>query len=116
LPDTALSRPVDHLDEKEELLDLDVTEEFDSPEGRMKYISTGRGGLDINAPPRGEPPGQREVGCAIEVEDVETWYSRTRERGVPFRRELQENDWGRIFSVFDPNGFVVFLWEPTRSR
>jgi catechol 2,3-dioxygenase-like lactoylglutathione lyase family enzyme len=48
---------------------------------------------------------------AYEVEDVDEWYRRVRERSLPIKGELADKPWGhRSFSVTDPDGIKVILY------
>lgn len=61
-------------------------------------------------------PGQERVSLqgaelAYEVDDVDEWYRRVREKGLPIKGELADKPWGhRSFSVTDPDGIKVILY------
>ena len=51
------------------------------------------------------------VSLAFEVDDIELWYQRVRERNLPIKTELASFNWGqRGFALFEPNGLVIFLY------
>jgi len=48
---------------------------------------------------------------AYEVDDVDEWYRRIQEKGLPIRGELVHKPWGhRTFSITDPDGIKVILY------
>lgn len=61
-------------------------------------------------------PGRERVSLqggelAYEVDDVDGWYQRVQEKGLPIRGELADKPWGhRSFSVTDPDGIKVILY------
>ena len=61
-------------------------------------------------------PGRERVSLqggelAYEVDDVDEWYRRVREKGLPLKGELADKPWGhRSFSVTDPDGIKVILY------
>ena len=68
--------------------------------------------IEVLALPPGEeytPPRGMEV--AYEVDDVDEWYRRVREKGLLIRGELADKPWGhRTFSLTDPDGIKVILY------
>jgi len=55
------------------------------------------------------PPHGMEV--AYEVDDVDEWYRRVQEKGLPIRGELADKPWDhRAFSLTDPDGIKVILY------
>ena len=61
-------------------------------------------------------PGQehaalRGAELAYQVEDVDEWHRRVREKGLPIAGDLADKPWGhRSFSVTDPDGIKVILY------
>ena len=44
----------------------------------------------------------------LEVEDVDAWYEKLQQKGVPIAIELRDEPWGdRHFAIVDPNGIGV---------
>jgi len=55
----------------------------------------------------------RAPSVVFEVEDVDEWYRRAGDEGLPIRAELVDRSYGyRAFDVADPNGLVVTIWTP----
>ena len=55
------------------------------------------------------PPQGMEL--SYEVDDVDGWYRRVREKGLSIRGELADKPWGhRSFSLTDPDGIKVILY------
>lgn len=48
-----------------------------------------------------EFPGHQTI--FVRSEDIEKDYKSMKEKGVKFRKELEEKEWGRQFSIFDPD-------------
>jgi len=48
----------------------------------------------------------------IQVEGVDELYQKYKDKGLTFKQHLTNQSWGhRSFSVLDPNGIVLFMWE-----
>jgi len=48
----------------------------------------------------------------IQVEGVDELYKTYKDKGIPFKQHLTNQSWGhRSFSILDPNGIVLFMWE-----
>ncbi|HEX9333006.1 MAG TPA: VOC family protein [Anaerolineales bacterium] len=57
------------------------------------------------------PDLPKGVSLAVEVDNVDEWYERARERKLPIKTELANFNWGqRGFAVFEPNGLVIFVY------
>lgn len=56
-----------------------------------------------------QKPFQKQgVYLTIEVENVDDWYERLREKGVEIQIELRDEPWGdRHFAIMDPNGIGI---------
>jgi uncharacterized glyoxalase superfamily protein PhnB len=55
------------------------------------------------------PPQGLEL--SYEVEDVDGWYERVQEKGLPINKGLADKPWGhRTFSVTDPDSIKVILY------
>ena len=51
---------------------------------------------------------QQGVYLTIEVENVDEYYLKLKEQGVPIAIELREEPWGdRHFAIIDPNGIGI---------
>ena len=51
---------------------------------------------------------QQGVYLTIEVENVDEYYHKLKEQGVPIAIELREEPWGdRHFAIIDPNGIGI---------
>jgi uncharacterized glyoxalase superfamily protein PhnB len=45
------------------------------------------------------------------VDDVEGWYERVQEKGLPIKKGLADKPWGhRTFSITDPDSIKVILY------
>jgi catechol 2,3-dioxygenase-like lactoylglutathione lyase family enzyme len=61
-------------------------------------------------PPEGEP---RPPSVVFGVKEVDGWYHRAQEKGLPIQEELIDRSYGyRAFDVTDPNGLVVTICTP----
>ncbi|WP_300663683.1 VOC family protein [Fluviicola sp.] len=48
----------------------------------------------------------------IEVEDVDAWYERMKQKGIEIKIELRDEPWGdRHFAIQDPNGIGIDMVE-----
>ena len=55
-----------------------------------------------------KPFTQQGVYLTIEVENVDEYYRKLKEQGVPIAIELREEPWGdRHFAIIDPNGIGI---------
>ena len=55
-----------------------------------------------------KPFTQQGVYLAIEVENVDDYYYKLKEQGVPIAIDLREETWGdRHFAIIDPNGIGI---------
>ena len=55
-----------------------------------------------------KPFTQQGVYLTIEVENVDDYYYKLKEQGVPIAIDLREEPWGdRHFSIIDPNGIGI---------
>ena len=55
-----------------------------------------------------KPFTQQGVYLTIEVENVDEYYQKLKEQGVPIAIELREEPWGdRHFAIIDPNGIGI---------
>ena len=47
----------------------------------------------------------------IETGDVDSWYERVLEKGLPIREELMNQEWGhRSFRLVDPDGIEIYVF------
>ena len=55
-----------------------------------------------------KPFTQQGVYLTIEVENVDDYYHKLKEQGVPIAIDLREEPWGdRHFAIIDPNGIGI---------
>jgi len=55
-----------------------------------------------------KPFTQQGVYLTIEVENVDDYYYKLKEQGVPIAIDLREETWGdRHFAIIDPNGIGI---------
>ena len=55
-----------------------------------------------------KPFTQQGVYLTIEVENVDEYYHKLKEQGVPISIDLREEPWGdRHFAIIDPNGIGI---------
>ena len=55
-----------------------------------------------------KPFTQQGVYLTIEVENVDEYYYKLKEQGVPIAIDLREEPWGdRHFAIIDPNGIGI---------
>ena len=55
-----------------------------------------------------KPFTQQGVYLTIEVENVDDYYYKLKEQGVPIAIDLREEPWGdRHFAIMDPNGIGI---------
>jgi len=54
------------------------------------------------------PSAGKGMFLTIEVEDVDAWYKKLQQKGVPIAIQLRDEPWGdRHFAIIDPNGIGV---------
>jgi catechol 2,3-dioxygenase-like lactoylglutathione lyase family enzyme len=94
-------------------LELPVAESWDNGPAQCGTVLRAASGLiEVLALAPGESftPAQG-LEIAYEVEDVDAWYLRLQEKGLPIRGELADQPWGhRTFSLTDPVGIKVILY------
>ncbi len=50
-------------------------------------------------------------GEPIETDDVDAWYRRVLEKGLPVKEPLTDQKWGhRSFRLVDPDGIELFVF------
>lgn len=60
--------------------------------------------MDDYRPPQG-------VGIVFETDDVDSWYERVRQKGLPIKEGLINQEWGhRSFRLVDPDGIEVYVF------
>jgi len=48
----------------------------------------------------------------IQVWNVDELYEKFKVKGIPFKQDIVDQDWGhRSFSILEPNGLVLFFFE-----
>ena len=98
-------------------LELPVIASWDKDRDRGTLLRAASGNIEVLAtapsmefslvdegPPRG-------VTIAIEVEDVDSYFRRIREKGMAIRTEPEDQSWNhRTFTLTDPLGVVVYVF------
>lgn len=94
-------------------LELPVVGSWDQgPAQRGTLFQAASGIIEVLA----RTPGRECVSLqggelAYEVNDVDEWYRRVQEKGLPVRGELADKPWGhRSFSITDPDGIKLILY------
>ena len=94
-------------------LELPITSSWDrGPAQRGTLFQAAAGIIEVLALAPGEEYTPLQgAELAYEVDDVDGWYRRIQEKGMPIRKELADRPWGhRTFSVTDPDGIRVILF------
>ena len=94
-------------------LELPVVHSWDrGPAQRGTVFQAASGLIEILALAPGQKHASlRGVELAYQVDDVDAWYRRVREKGLPIAGELADKPWGhRSFSVTSPDGIKVILY------
>ena len=48
----------------------------------------------------------------IETQDIETQFSKYKDKGISFKQEITIQSWGhKSFSILDPNGVLLYFFE-----
>ena len=94
-------------------LELPIAASWDrSPDERGTVFQAAAGLIEVLALPAGRdyvPPQGLEI--AYEVANVDAWYQRAQQKGLPVQSELADKPWGhRTFSVTDPDGIRVIVF------
>jgi uncharacterized glyoxalase superfamily protein PhnB len=84
---------------------------------RGKYFALAGGVIEIMAIPNANYDGHMDLRSpqgltiGVEIEDIEAWYQRATDHGLPIRIELADFPEGeRGFSVVDPNGVMLYIF------
>jgi catechol 2,3-dioxygenase-like lactoylglutathione lyase family enzyme len=94
-------------------LELPIVDSWDrGPAEKGTLFQAGSGIIEVLALAPGAEYVPLQAGeLAYQVEDVDEWYRRIREKGLPIRGELADKPWGhRTFSLTDPDGLKVILF------
>lgn len=94
-------------------LELPIVGSWDrGPAERGTLFQVGSGIIEVLALAPGKECVSLQGGeLAYEVDDVDEWYRRVQEEGLPIKGELADKPWGhRSFSVTDPDGIKVILY------
>jgi uncharacterized glyoxalase superfamily protein PhnB len=101
-------------------LQLPLMDSWDEgPEARGSVFQASTGIIEVMEHPatRGlewvvyPPDLPQGVSLAFEVDQVEAWFQRAREKNLPIKTELASFNWGqRGFAVLEPNGLVIFIY------
>lgn len=94
-------------------LGLPVITSWDRSEAEKGTVfQIGSGSLEVLGPNPSQaykPPTAFEL--AIEVEDVDDFYSFVKNSNIPIRGELSDKPWGhRAFSITDPDGIKLIFY------
>jgi catechol 2,3-dioxygenase-like lactoylglutathione lyase family enzyme len=98
-------------------LELSIVSSWDrGPAERGTLFEAASGIIEVLALAPGAPytPPQG-LELAYEVDDVDGWYRRVQDKGLPVRGELADKPWGhRAFSLTDPDGIKVIVYSIIR--
>jgi len=94
-------------------LELPIVHSWDrGPDQRGTVFQAAAGLIEVIALTAGQrftPAEGLEVG--YEVTDVDAWYQRAQEKGLPIVGELSDKPWGdRSFALLDPLGVRVVVY------
>jgi catechol 2,3-dioxygenase-like lactoylglutathione lyase family enzyme len=100
-------------------LQLPVLQSWDrSPDDRGTLFAAASGIIEVQALPRQRvltgvadtrPP--QGVGLVIEVDDVDAWYQRAVQKGLPIAEGLVNQKWRhRSFRLTDPAGVGLYIF------
>jgi len=94
-------------------LELPIIHSWDNgPSQRGTEFRAASGMIEVLELTEGEPfalASGLEIG--YEVDDVDAWYDRVKEKGILIRGKLADKPWGhRTFSLTDPCGIKVILY------
>ena len=100
-------------------LGLPVIETWDrDPDDRGTLFGASSGVIEVLALPGGgrsdhlwdgRPP--QGAFMLVEVRQVESYYQRVIERGLPIQKQLKDQAWGhRSFCVREPNGLTIYFY------
>ena len=80
--------------------------------GIIEVLATAPG-MEFSLVDEGPPRG---VTIAIEVEDVDSYFRRIRDKGVAIRTEPEDQSWNhRTFTLTDPLGVVVYVFSASSA-
>jgi catechol 2,3-dioxygenase-like lactoylglutathione lyase family enzyme len=94
-------------------LELPIVSSWDrGPAEKGTLFQAGSGIIEVLALAPGAEYVPLQGGeLAYEVKDVDEWYRRIQDKGLPIRGELADKPWGhRTFSLTDPDGMKVILF------
>jgi catechol 2,3-dioxygenase-like lactoylglutathione lyase family enzyme len=93
-------------------LGLEVIERWDrGPDDQGALFRAASGIIEILSLPRGGKPAPPGGSVLIEVEDLDAWDARLRERGLAIEQPPTDEPWGhRDLALVDPNGLRVVLF------
>jgi hypothetical protein len=88
---------------------------FQAGNGRLEILQLPKtkdertnAGLDYDLP--------KGAFMVIQVTHVDALYENYKNKGLKFKQHITNQSWGhRSFSIIDPNGVVLFLWEAANS-
>ena len=94
-------------------LELPIVSSWDrGPAEKGTLFQAGSGIIEVLAPAPGAECVSLQGGeLYYEVENVDEWYRRAQDRGLPIRTGPVDKPWGhRTFSLTDPDGTKVVLF------
>jgi catechol 2,3-dioxygenase-like lactoylglutathione lyase family enzyme len=94
-------------------LELPIVGSWDrGPAERGTLFQAASGVIEVLAVRPGETYVQPQgMELSYEVNDVNGWYERVQEKGLPIKKGLADKPWGhRTFSVTDPDSIKVILY------
>ena len=106
-----LNLPVTNLERSRDwwIRTLELKVEFEVPAARTVALQDGEGfAIFLQEKPEVAPSG---VALWFQVEDVDKTFALWKDRGVAFGHGPQKTFWGYGAELFDPDGYVVRLWD-----
>ena len=93
-------------------LGLELIERWDrGPDDQGALFRAASGVIEILSVPKGREHAPPRGSVLIEVEAVDAWHSRLRERGMAIEQPPTDEPWGhRDLALEDPNGLRVVLF------
>ena len=100
-------------------LELPVVESWNhGPDDQGTLFRAASGLIEVLKLPRHQEPDSvwdyrqpQGAWIVVETDDVDAWYGRVLDKGLPIKEELTDQEWGhRSFRLVDPNGIEVYVF------
>ena len=100
-------------------LELPIRDSWDrGPDDQGTVFRAASGLIEVLRLPRlQEPDGvwdyraPQGAWIVVEADDVDAWYGRVVEKGLPIKEPLMDQEWGhRSFRLVDPDGIELFVF------